>query len=340
MMDDAALRELLGAYALDACDDGEVAAVEALLARDPDARREADELRNVASLLGATQAARPSPGLRDAVLSRAWRVRPSAAGDDPALDLYAAQTERFDALVDALNPDDLEVETFNGLTVHELVVHMAAMESAFAASAGAPTIPELTTVDVEARTRDLIAQLGGRPVSDAHDLWRRSVDVLRVWAAGASGRLEVPGVGFSMSRHSALAARAFETWTHDDDIRRAIGLPLVVPPAEHLHVMADTSARSLPLALAFTGRTRPGKKATIELTGDGGGTWTVPLDMSVERPVDGPDVAADVYVRVDVVDWCRLASERLEPAAVQFEASGDVSLVEDLFAAAPAFATL
>ncbi|MBV8950142.1 MAG: anti-sigma factor, partial [Actinobacteria bacterium] len=39
MMDDVAARELLGAYALDACDDDEVAAVEALLARDPDARR-------------------------------------------------------------------------------------------------------------------------------------------------------------------------------------------------------------------------------------------------------------------------------------------------------------
>ncbi len=339
-MDDTATRELLGAYALDACDDDEVGAVEALLARDPEARREADELRNAAALLGATHAVLPSPGLRDALLSRARRVRPTAAGGDPALALYEFQTDRFEALVGGLQAEDLGVETYNGLTIRELVVHMAAMESAFAASAGVPTLPELTTFDIEARTRQLVEQMRDRPVSEARDLWRHSVDALRAWAAEGSGRLELPGVGFSMSRHSALAARAFETWTHDDDIRRALGRPLVVPPPEHLHVMAEMSTRSLPLALAFKGRTHEGKKATLELTGDGGGTWTVPLDIGVDRPVDGADPAADVHVRLDVVEWCRLASERLEPAAVVFEASGDVTLVEDLFVAAPAFATL
>jgi uncharacterized protein (TIGR03083 family) len=338
MMDDAATRELLAAYALDACDDDEVAAVEALLARNPDAQREADELRNVASLLGATQAVAPSPGLHESLLLRARRVRP-APGDDPALALYVAQTDRFDALVAELRAEDLDVETFNGLKVGELVVHMAAMESAFAASAGTPTIPELTTDDIEARTHELIVQLRGS-VSDARALWRRSVDALRTWAANGTGRLEVPGVGFSMSRHSALTARAFETWTHDDDVRRALGLPLLVPPPEHLYLMADVSTRALPLALFATDRLRPGKKATLELTGDGGGTWTVPLDVGVDRPSLGVDDNADVIVRLDVVEWCRLASERLEPAAVVFEASGDVALVDDLFVAAPAFATL
>jgi uncharacterized protein (TIGR03083 family) len=339
MMDDGATRDLLGAYAVDACDDAEIAAVEELLVHDTDARREADELRNVASLLGATQALAPSPGLRDALLSRARRVRP-APGDDPALALYEAQTNRFEALVAELRPGDLALATFNGLTVGELVVHMAAMESAFAASAGTPTIPDLTTNDIEVRTRQLIEELGDDPVPDAQALWRRSVDALRAWAAESAGRLEVPGLGFSMSRQSALAARAFETWTHDDDIRRALGRPLLEPPPEHLHVMADTSTRSIPLALLAIGRTRPGKKATIELTGEGGGTWTVPLEMGVERPVPGADDTADVTVRLDVVEWCRLASERLDPAAVVFEAAGDVTLVDDVFAAAPAFATL
>src|SRR5438105_4173220 len=260
MMDDAQTRELLGAYALDACDDDEGAAVEAFLARDAAARAEADELRNVASLLGAAHALAPSPGLRDAVLARARRMRPGSA-DDPALALYDAQCDSFDALVNGLAPEQLDVATCNGLTIRELVVHMAAQESAFAASAGAPTIPELTTDEVEARTRELIDQLGDRPVSDAQALWRRSVEALRAWASGEGGRLEVPGIGFSMSRHSALTSRAFETWTHEDDVRRALGRPPLVPPARHLRLMADVSTRSLPLALAFTGRVRPGKKA-------------------------------------------------------------------------------
>ncbi len=338
-MDDATTRELLGAYVLDACDDDEVAAVEDLLARDPGAQREADELRNVASLLGATHALMPSPALRDELMSRARRVRP-APGEDAALALYEAQADRFEALVDELDAHDVDVETFNGLTVRELVIHMASMESAFAASVGRATIPDLTTTDVEARTHELIGRLRDAPLSDARALWRRSVDALRAWAATGTGRLEVPGVGFSMSRHAALAARAFETWTHDDDIRRSLGRPLLVPPPEHLHVMAEMSTRSLPLALFAIGRARAGKKATLELTGDGGGTWTVPLDMDTERPVAGADDTADVTVRLDVVEWCRLASERLHAGAVVFDATGDVTLVDDLFAAAHAFATL
>jgi uncharacterized protein (TIGR03083 family) len=276
MMDDTTARELLGAYALDACDDEEVGAVEALLERDPEAQAEADDLRNVATLLGSTQAVTPSPALRDALLARARRVRP-APGDDPALALYEERSNSFDTLVSGLAPEDLQVETFNGLTIRELVVHMAAQESAFAASAGTPTIPELRADDAEARTRELLDRMGDRPVSDTRALWRRSVDALRAWASGAGGRLEVPGVGLSLSRQSALSARAFETWTHEDDVLRALGRPLVTPPPEHLHLMADVSTRSLPIGLAFTGRARPGKKAVIELTGDGGGTWTVPL---------------------------------------------------------------
>ena len=50
----AELRELLGAYALDAVDDDERAQVEAWLARTPDAQRDVDELRETASLLTYT----------------------------------------------------------------------------------------------------------------------------------------------------------------------------------------------------------------------------------------------------------------------------------------------
>jgi anti-sigma-K factor RskA len=54
--------ELLGAYALDALDDDERAAVEQLLETDPAARREVDELREAAALLAVSQAgSEPAP---------------------------------------------------------------------------------------------------------------------------------------------------------------------------------------------------------------------------------------------------------------------------------------
>ena len=56
----AELDELLGAYALDALDADERDAVEEWLARSPNARRDADELRETASLLAESAEAPPS----------------------------------------------------------------------------------------------------------------------------------------------------------------------------------------------------------------------------------------------------------------------------------------
>jgi len=342
-VDDATARELLGAYALDACDDDESAAVEAFLERDDDAAGDARRLRETAAWLGATAALVPAPGLRETVLARARRMRPSTgeAGDDPALRLYRAQTDRFDALLDEVTPDQLDVVTFNGLTVRELVIHLAAMESAFAASVGSPTVEGVTAEAIEPRTYELIDRFRDRPVAEARELWRRSVDALAAWAEDGHGRIPVPGVpGIDLSRHSMLVTRAFETWTHEDDVRRALGRPLVVPPPEELRLMADTSTRGVPLGLLVLGRTREGQRATVRLTGEGGGVWTVPFELGSNRVVEGADLDADVVVTADVVDWCRMASERLAPAAMAFSVEGATELVDDLFAAASALATL
>jgi hypothetical protein len=67
--DDGATRELLGAWALDAVDDVERAAVEDLIARDPDADREARSLHETAGWLAAA-VARPAPAaVREATLA-------------------------------------------------------------------------------------------------------------------------------------------------------------------------------------------------------------------------------------------------------------------------------
>lgn len=65
--DDA--RSLLGAYAVHAVDASERAAVEELVAADPEAARQLADLTAVAAILGDAVAADPPPALRDAVLS-------------------------------------------------------------------------------------------------------------------------------------------------------------------------------------------------------------------------------------------------------------------------------
>ena len=336
--DDTMLDELLGAYALDAVDADEAVAVEEYLERAPHAADEVARLRNAAAWIGATEALTPPPELHDTVLEAARSRRPTTFGrsapDDSFLAAYLSETGRFDALLDTLGDDAVDRPTFNGLTVRELVIHLAAMESAVASTIGPPTAPDLTETDIERRTAVLVERFRDRPLRDARALWRASVDAVRQWAATESSAGDVPLFGLTFSRDSLLVTRAFETWTHADDIRRALGRPEEPPPAEVVARMADLSITTLPAALEVAGRAHPGKTARIVLTGDGGGDWLIPFGFAEagETP--------DVVLTADVIAWCRCVSERLAPEALPRQVDGDPALADDLAAASSAFATL
>jgi hypothetical protein len=72
--DDAATRELIGAWALDALDPAERAQVDDLLTRDPDAAREARSLRETAAVLAAAVAVPAPEDVRAAVLAAVART--------------------------------------------------------------------------------------------------------------------------------------------------------------------------------------------------------------------------------------------------------------------------
>lgn len=337
--DDALLDELLGAYALDAVEPDEAAAVEAYLDRAPAAADEVARLRNAAAWIGATEALAPPPGLRDSVLAAARARRPTPFGrsernDDLSLAVYLSETRRFDGLVGALTDDVLDARTFNGLTVHELVMHMAAMESAVASAVGRATVPDVTEDDIDRRTAAFVERLRDRALRDALGLWRASVDAVAEWARDAPEGTRVLAFGLPFPRESLLVSRSFETWTHGDDIRRALGRPLSPPGADVLHAMAHLSVTTMPASLEMTRRAHPGTTARVVLTGDGGGDWLIPLGFAEVRE------APDVVLTADVVDWCRVASERLAPEDLPREVTGDAALADDLAAASSAFATL
>jgi uncharacterized protein (TIGR03083 family) len=333
--DDAAIEELLGAYALDACDPEEVVAVEALLARRPDLAGEAARLTAAAVWVGAAEALEAPSALRDSLFVRA-RARRVVETVDPALQVYVASTARLDDTIAALDPGDYEEMTPNGLNARDLVVHLAAQESLLAQAIGASPVPDLTSDDVPTRTSELIDHLGDEPVADAHDIWRRSVEVTRSWAADEATRsATLPWLEFDLPRDNALVAKAFENWIHRDDLLRVAGRAVEAPPPVELFEMANLSLRTMPMALLATGHSRPGKLARVVLTGPGGGDWLVPMGGQVES-----DEEPDVTLSADVVDWCLVAGERLDADALERTVDGDESLADDLLAAATAFATL
>jgi uncharacterized protein (TIGR03083 family) len=316
-------------------DADEAVEVEAYLERAPSAAQEVARLRNAAAWIGATEALAPPPELHDTVLEAARARRAGRDDVDPFLAVYLTETERLDLLLGMIPDDALDRRTFNGLTVRELVIHLAAMESSFAATLGVMTEPGIAETAVEARTTAFIEHYRDRPPADARARWREAVDAVRRWATDpANADAGVQWLALHFTRNSLLVARSFETWTHADDIRRVLGQPVESPPAGALRLMADVSVTAMPAALEVAERAHRGKTARVVLTGAGGGDWLIPLGFSEMGE------APDVVLTADVVDWCRCVSERVAPEALARRVEGDPALADDLAAASSAFATL
>jgi uncharacterized protein (TIGR03083 family) len=330
-LSDAEVEELLGAYALDACDPDETAAVEAVLARRPDLALEADRLSRAAAWVGASEATEPPERMRDGVLASAAARRHGPA--DPVIDVYLSFSERMGRAIDDLPDDALDVVTPNGLTARDLVVHMAAQESLLAQNLGVPTIDDVDEEEIGARTHALLPRYRDRDLADAVDLWRDSVEANRTWAVDNPDRTAI-WRGLGLTRDDTLLVRSFEAWIHSDDLRRAAGLPTTAPEPRHLSLMSDLAGRILPLALAVAGREHDTKTARLVLTGEGGGDWTVAMGAG---PVVG---SPDVTVTADVIEWCRLVGDRIDPSELEYVVEGDPELGRDLVASASALATL
>lgn len=161
---------------------------------------------------------------------------------------------------------------------------------------------------------------------------------------GVAG-LAVDYGGFELPLRDAFLDRAFECWIHAADIADAVDYPYKPPAPAHLHGMVDLAARMLPKALAkrrrdglatsaprLTAVGEPGRSLRLEIEGDGGGEWFLPLDS--------PDAVASeegkvAEVAMDSQEFCQLAAGHVEPERAAAGQLGDRALIRDvLFAAA------
>jgi uncharacterized protein (TIGR03083 family) len=319
--------DLVGAYALDACEPDEVEAMDRYIATHGDAATEIERLREVAAGIGASGASRPPVALRERLLHAA-SDRVTALTADLALE---QETDRFGSFLSTLGEDDLGVVTHNGPTVGELVQHVEAIDRAFVNAAADPASAYIGPDEVEAiTTRDLSGR-ASEPFSETVVRFRRT----RRELAGLREQLPEDQRVAGYRRDDTLVIRAFETWTHHDDIERALDREVSLPSAEVMRAMAELAMRSLPLALAVRGSARPGLTARVVLEGAGGGEWTVAC-----APGESPSANADVVVRASVVDWCRRFADRLATDDIVVSVDGDPEIARELVAAANAFAGL
>nr|WP_206322617.1 zf-HC2 domain-containing protein [Streptomyces sp. HNM0575] len=222
--------------------------------------------------------------------------------------------------------------------------------------AGATAEDPASTAGTDAAARGL--------ASRTEECWRSDGDVLRTSSAREPWREQgramvrtvsfagsgVAGLGvdygdFTLPVRDALLDRAFECWMHAEDIAEAIDYPYTAPQGEHMHHMVDLAARLLPGTIAWRRRTglagaprrlttagAPGRALHLEVEGDGGGDWYIPLDSpaAAVRPED-----AVAHVALDRYEFCQLVAGHVPPLDTAAGQDGDREAVRDvLFAAA------
>jgi uncharacterized protein (TIGR03083 family) len=255
---------------------------------------------------------------------------PAIAADEA----FERAADAFYRLLGTLSEQSWKTAALRGLDVQELVGHLTGVEhDTHRALAGDPAVADAEHVE---STQGSAVRQAGRSPAETLDEWRRAADhtleLVRapggdLAADGCAGRIAVHGIRLPLD--DLLVVRAFELWVHDNDIRRAVGLPPSVPDPPVLRLMSDLAARMLPYAAARMGL--PPTDVHLVLTGAGGGTW----DVAIGQEAAGRESLAIV---ADAVGFCRLAANRVTPAELGSHITGDEGRAVSVLAAATTLA--
>ena len=270
------------------------------------------------------------PGLRERVLAASLRARdagrpvPDAARISP-VEAFGRTATAFYSVLCFLDDDHWRTPVLRGLDVQGLVGHLIGVEEdVHRALAGDPDVADAE--HVESTDAAALGQAGRRPAQTRAD-WRRAVDRTLDLVRPADARSRVAVHGLRLPVTALLVVRAFELWTHENDIRQAVGWAPSVPDPSTLRLMTDLAARLLPHAAAALPEP---VEVRLVLTGPGGGTWDVTMGSA--------PAAATVAIVADAVGFCRLAANRLTPDDLDVNVTGDPARAAAVLAAATTLA--
>jgi uncharacterized protein (TIGR03083 family) len=348
-IDEPALDDL-AVLALDAVDADEEGPLRAQLATDPAAAGTEQALRRAAGEFGASASiiveTTPPPELRARVLAAALgRRAPAPVTAALPVGMHRTELGRVLALLRTLDAEvwarPVDPPEFEGWTVHDLVAHLAANEALLAEALGVPVaVPdrgrtnEARTAEAQARHRTLEPQA----VVDELEAAAAAVDA----QVSARSEAELDQLldywGRPTTVRGTLLTRAFETWTHADDVRRAAGLAEVAPPPATMFALCRAAVGLVPAMLRARGDEPPDALVRVHLSGPGAHTWDLTLPSGPPEPAGAP--AADVELFVDTVALCRAVSNRIPAGGLDYTSRGDTALAERIVGAIPALAVL
>ena len=275
----------------------------------------------------------PPAGLRERVLEASLRARqagrtlPEVPRISPA-EAFSRAADAFYGLLCTLGEQDWRLHALRDLDVQGLAGHLIGVEEDVQRALSDDPVEEHQ--DHVTSTQPTADRQAGRAVAATRTDWRRVADRTLELVRDADMTAEVIVWGIPLPLGAALVARAFELWTHENDIRRVAGLPASVPDVSTLRLMTELATSMLPFGAMLAGLQGP-VNLRLVLTGPGGGTWDVVIGG--EEP--GP---ATIGIVTDVVDFCRLAANRLDPADLDMYVTGDQGRAAGVLAAASALA--
>jgi uncharacterized protein (TIGR03083 family) len=281
----------------------------------------------------------PTPlpaGLRARVLAAALEARAGgrALPDVPAISPVEAFRRAVDALLGLLTglpADAWRRPVLRDLDVQGLVGHLTGVEDDVQrALVGDPDVARAHHVG---STQPIAERQSGRSLAETRREWRAAAEHTLARVRGADLDAIVLLHGMRLPLGALLVVRAFELWTHENDIRHVAELPESVPDAATLRLMTDLAVRMLPVGVARVADGVPSADVHLVLTGAGGGTWDVALG---DRTAGGP--APEVAIVADAVRFCRLVADRIAPAELGASVTGATALASTVLSGAAALA--
>jgi uncharacterized protein (TIGR03083 family) len=284
-----------------------------------------DPIEELRYALAQSEEQAPAPQLLDRVMNVALATRPAGQSVEAGPRIapaegYRRTAQSMMALLATLDDAEWKRPALRDLDVQGLVGHLIGVEHHF--QAGLPGSGQTAPDDHVASTQPYAdAQATRSPADTLAELRDASAASLRIVEDADKTLLgtEMTMHGMRLPVAAMLVVRAFETWTHEEDVRRATGRPLAAPDASTLQLMTNLAVTLVPAGMARAGRPGDGRLGRIVLTGPGGGTWQKPLGA-------GDSDTTDVRLVADAVAFCRLVANRETPDTIEAIISGDSDL--------------
>src|SRR5439155_3835633 len=163
------------------------------------------------------------------------------------LEAYRRATAKLGDLLGELTPVDWHRPALRDMDVQALVGHLIGVEQHFQAGAGLRQPVAGADNHITSTEPFAAAQAGRDPAATRAELQGLIDASLAGLTAAGDEALTRPATmhGMTLPLGGLLIVRAFELWTHDDDIRRATGREVASPDASALHLMTELAVALL-----------------------------------------------------------------------------------------------